>query len=95
MPKSPAATLSQLEKTLPVVFPHHPAALFLAVVLKWRYVSLGSITAALAMPFLLGVAGRSWPFILLSMAMACLIVYRHKDNIKRLREGSEKKIRGG
>ena len=71
------------------------AALFLAVVLKWRYVSLGSLTAALAMPFLLGAAGRSWPFIMLSVAMACLIVYRHRDNIKRLREGSEKKIRGG
>jgi glycerol-3-phosphate acyltransferase PlsY len=71
------------------------AALFLAVVLTWRYVSLGSMTAALAMPFLLGAAGCSWPFIMLSVAMACLIVYRHRDNIKRLREGSEKKIRGG
>ncbi len=69
------------------------AALFLGVVLKWRYVSLGSIIAALAMPFLLGVAGYSLPFIMMSVAMACLIVYRHRDNIKRLRDGSEKKIR--
>ena len=34
MSKSPAATLSLLEKTLPVVFPHHPAALFLAAVVN-------------------------------------------------------------
>ncbi|MBB5347012.1 4'-phosphopantetheinyl transferase superfamily protein [Desulfoprunum benzoelyticum] len=34
MPKSPAATLSLLEKTLPVVFSHHPAALSLAAVVN-------------------------------------------------------------
>jgi glycerol-3-phosphate acyltransferase PlsY len=71
------------------------AALFLGVVLKWRYVSLGSLAAALALPFLLCAAGHSFPFIMLSVAIACLIFYRHRDNIKRLREGSEKKIRGG
>jgi len=71
------------------------AALFLGVVLKWRYVSLGSLAAALALPILLRAAGHSFPFIILSVAIACLIFYRHRDNIKRLREGSEKKIRGG
>ena len=71
------------------------AAIFLAVVLKWRYISLGSITAALAMPLLLGAAGYPCTFILLGAAMAGLVVYRHRDNIKRLREGSEKKMRGG
>jgi glycerol-3-phosphate acyltransferase PlsY len=71
------------------------AALFLGVVLKWKYVSLGSLTASLAMPFLLGAAGYSLPFVILSLATACLIFYRHKDNIQRLRAGSEKKMRGG
>jgi glycerol-3-phosphate acyltransferase PlsY len=71
------------------------AALFLGAVLKWKYVSLGSLTASLAMPFLLGAAGYSLPFIILGLAIACLIFYRHGDNIKRLREGSEKKMRGG
>jgi len=71
------------------------AALFLGMVLKWKYVSLGSLTASLAMPFLLGSAGYSLPFILLSLAIACLIIYRHKDNIQRLLAGSEKKMRGG
>lgn len=71
------------------------AALFLGVVLKWRYVSLGSLAASIVLPVLLGAAGYPFPFISLSLAVACLIVYRHRDNIKRLREGSEKKIRGG
>jgi len=71
------------------------AALFLGVVLKWKYVSLGSLTASLAMPFLLGAAGYSLPFVILSLATASLIFYRHKDNIQRLRAGSEKKMRGG
>jgi glycerol-3-phosphate acyltransferase PlsY len=71
------------------------AVLFLGVVLKWKYVSLGSLTASLAMPFLLGAAGYSSPFIILSLAIAGLIFYRHKDNIQRLRAGSEKKMRGG
>jgi glycerol-3-phosphate acyltransferase PlsY len=71
------------------------AALFLGVVLKWKYVSLGSITASLAMPLLLGAAGYSLPFIILSLATACLIFYRHKDNIQRLRAGTEKKMRSG
>lgn len=71
------------------------AALFLAVVLKWKYVSLGSLASALAMPLLLVAAGYSFPFLILGLAISCLIVYRHKDNIKRLREGSEKKIREG
>src|SRR4030042_54399 len=71
------------------------AALFLAVVLKWKYVSLGSLTASLSMPVLLGAAGSSPAFIVLSLSIASLIFYRHKDNIKRLREGSEKKMGGG
>jgi glycerol-3-phosphate acyltransferase PlsY len=71
------------------------AALFLGVVLMWKYVSLGSLAASLAMPFLLGAAGYSLPLVILSLATACLIFYRHKDNIQRLRAGTEKKMRGG
>jgi glycerol-3-phosphate acyltransferase PlsY len=71
------------------------ATVFLGVVLKWRYVSLGSLAASLAMPLLLGAAGYPFPFIMLSLAVVSLIVYRHRENIKRLREGSEKKIRRG
>ena len=68
------------------------AVLFVLVVMRWKYVSLGSLAASVLMPVLLGAAGYSPPFVGLSLAVACLIFYRHKDNIKRLRQGCEKKI---
>lgn len=71
------------------------ALLFVLVVMKWRYVSLGSLTASLFMPAFLAAAGYSPPVVVLGLAVACLIVYRHRDNIKRLREGCEKKIGRG
>jgi len=65
---------------------------FVLVVMKWRYVSLGSLTASALMPIFLCVLGYPIAYVNLSLAMGCLIFYRHRGNIKRLREGSEKKI---
>lgn len=65
---------------------------FVLVVMKWRYVSLGSLTASALMPIFLCVTGYPIVYVNLSLAMGCLIFYRHRGNIKRLREGSEKKI---
>ena len=65
---------------------------FVLVAMKWRYVSLGSLTASALMPIFLCVAGYPIAYVNLSLAMGCLIFYRHRGNIKRLREGSEKKI---
>ena len=67
-------------------------ALFVLVVMRWKYVSLGSLAASVLMPVLLGAAGYSSAFVGLSLGVAGLIFYRHKDNIKRLRQGCEKKI---
>ena len=65
---------------------------FVLVAMKWRYVSLGSLTASALMPIFLCVAGYPIVYVNLSLAMGCLIFYRHRGNIKRLREGSEKEI---
>ena len=65
---------------------------FVLVAMKWRYVSLGSLAASALMPIFLCVAGYPIAYVNLSLAMGCLIFYRHRGNIKRLREGSEKKI---
>jgi len=65
---------------------------FFLVVLKWKYVSLGSLTAAALMPVFLCLAGYPIVYVNVSLVMGCLIFYRHRDNIKRLREGTEKKI---
>jgi 4'-phosphopantetheinyl transferase EntD len=64
MPKSPAATLSLLEKTLPVVFPYHPAALFLAAVVNpdaYLAQPSGPDTVVLADPELAALAAYTLP----------------------------------
>jgi len=69
----------------------------------WRYVSLSSIIAAVSFPVLLLLSvllidnegwnlSRLWPLVITAVFMAFLIVVRHRDNIKRLLEGSETKI---
>jgi glycerol-3-phosphate acyltransferase PlsY len=71
--------------------------LFILVVLFWRYVSLGSITAAAAMPLLIYFlwAPRHVPppvIMFGSLAVVMLVVYKHDANIQRLVEGAEPKF---
>ena len=66
--------------------------IFILVVMRWKYISLGSLTVSALMPIFLCVAGYPIIYLNLSLIIGCLIFYRHWDNIKRLREGREKKI---
>jgi len=73
------------------------AILFLLVVIFWRYVSLGSVSAAAAMPLLIYFlwAPRHAPplaVIIGTLAMALLIVYKHRGNLQRLVAGTEPKF---
>jgi acyl phosphate:glycerol-3-phosphate acyltransferase len=68
--------------------------LFLLVTGFWRYVSLGSISAAAAMPLLIYLlwAPRHAPPLIVtfgSLAAAVLIIVRHSANLQRLLEGTE------
>jgi glycerol-3-phosphate acyltransferase PlsY len=70
---------------------------FAVTVFLWRYVSLGSLIASAAMPFILlsiayFVRPVSMPGILLSIVICLLIFVKHKSNIQRLLEGKENKI---
>jgi glycerol-3-phosphate acyltransferase PlsY len=70
--------------------------LFLLVVLFWRYVSLGSLSAAAAMPLLvyfLWAPGHAPPLVITLGALfaAALIFYKHEANLQRLLDGSEPK----
>lgn len=58
----------------------------------WRYVSLGSIVAAGAMPALMGIFAESKSYIVLSLIIGGFVIYRHRDNIKRLLEGDENRL---
>ena len=66
--------------------------IFVAVVGIWKYVSLGSLIAAAAMPLLLLLFAFPKPVVLLSIAFALLIFIKHKANIQRLLNGTENKF---
>lgn len=67
--------------------------IFLLVVMKWRYVSLASITAACAMPvFVIVIEHKSFP-TLLAVIIASIIIQKHRDNIERLKAGTERKFK--
>jgi glycerol-3-phosphate acyltransferase PlsY len=79
-----------------------PAALsallfFLIVVAIWRYVSLGSIAAAAAMPLLIYFlwAPHHAPPLIVSFGTlfaSGLVIFKHDANMQRLVEGTEKRF---
>ena len=67
--------------------------LFAVLWLTTRYVSLGSVAATASMPvsvFLL--MGHNWLYTALSAAVAALVIWCHRGNIRRLLTGPEKKF---
>jgi glycerol-3-phosphate acyltransferase PlsY len=69
------------------------AGVFFGVVWKWRFVSLGSLTAAGVMPLLIAILTQSKPLVIASLIIAGLVWYRHGQNIRRLLAGSENRLR--
>jgi acyl phosphate:glycerol-3-phosphate acyltransferase len=70
------------------------ALLFASILAARRYVSLASMVAAGAFPFVLAIEGeRSLALLIASLACAGLIIARHRDNIDRLRKGTEFSLR--
>jgi glycerol-3-phosphate acyltransferase PlsY len=65
--------------------------LFVLIVIKWDFISLGSVISAGAMPLFLILFGKPQPVIIASLIMALLICYKHKENIQRLIKGEERK----
>jgi acyl phosphate:glycerol-3-phosphate acyltransferase len=68
--------------------------LFVICVAYWRYVSLGSVAAAAAMPLLIYFlwAPHHAPPIIIdvgTLAIALLVIYKHDGNLQRLVEGTE------
>jgi glycerol-3-phosphate acyltransferase PlsY len=68
-------------------------SLWAIVVLITRYVSLGSVLAALALPVVTVLLYRGeWVYFGLSMLICVLVVGRHHSNIRRLLAGTESKL---
>jgi acyl phosphate:glycerol-3-phosphate acyltransferase len=77
-------------------------AVWIAVVLLWRYVSLASICAAAAFPIALALGMLAvehwhptslWPLLIAAVAIPVLVIVRHRENLRRLATGTESKIR--
>lgn len=66
---------------------------FLIVLFTTHYMSLSSILALFSFPFVLAlVASPGWMEVALSSTLAFLVIFRHKENIKRLIRKEEKKF---
>ena len=68
--------------------------LFLVVVFAFRRVSLGSVASAAAFPFFAFVLHEySEPeHLLLILALSLLVLWKHRENIRRLLAGTEPKL---
>ena len=68
------------------------AAAFLAVTWRTRYVSIGSLTASVLLVPLLYVMGSPTSTLMGASAAAGLIICRHRGNLARLGEGTERRL---
>jgi len=57
-----------------------------------RYVSLASIVAAVILPFAVCLWGGSATMTGVMTALSLLAIYKHKANIQRLRDGTERRV---
>ena len=92
--KGVATTIGVLFGTMPIV-----AAAYLLVwaacFLIWRYVSISSLAAAVAVPVAQMVDHRTSAEMTLGIALTLLIIVRHRSNIARLLHGEEHRARFG
>ncbi|MBW7957296.1 MAG: glycerol-3-phosphate 1-O-acyltransferase PlsY [Deltaproteobacteria bacterium] len=70
------------------------AAVFVVAAALKKYVSLASMLSAAAMPVFLYLIKDAREYAPLGLAIAVLIIIKHKDNIKRLASGTENRIGG-
>jgi glycerol-3-phosphate acyltransferase PlsY len=68
-------------------------AIFVIVLMSWRYVSLASITAAAFMPLFTTLMYRNPIFVAMSIVISVIVILKHHENIKRLRNGTESKFK--
>jgi len=65
---------------------------FVIIVASFRYVSLGTLLAALCVPLGALMLGYPRTAVLAALVIAAIIVGRHHENIARLRAGTESRL---
>ena len=66
--------------------------LWFTIVYMTRYVSLGSVVAGVITPILAALFAYPMEYIVFTVIAALLVIVRHRENIKRLMNGTENKI---
>jgi glycerol-3-phosphate acyltransferase PlsY len=69
------------------------ATVFIITVAISRFISLGSVMAAMSAPLLILLFNHPQPVFLATLFIAALIIWRHRTNIKRLLDGSESRFK--
>jgi glycerol-3-phosphate acyltransferase PlsY len=67
-------------------------AIWIVVFLLTRYASVASIVTAVSLPFLGLALGEPWPVIVFAAIAAVAVLLLHKENIARLRAGTESRF---
>jgi acyl phosphate:glycerol-3-phosphate acyltransferase len=66
-------------------------AIFILVIMITRYVSLGTIVAAIAIPVSMFILKYDTGYIIFGLAVCFILIWKHIPNIKRLMKGKESK----
>lgn len=76
-----------------------PLALFISLAI-WlfvftvsNYVSLASIISLIFFPIITSIFNYSVYTTISSVAISCIVIYKHKENIRRLMKGEENKVK--
>jgi glycerol-3-phosphate acyltransferase PlsY len=67
-------------------------AVFLGSVWMTRYISVGSILAAVALPPIAYATGSPMPVLAVAMIASMIILVRHRTNLARVLAGTEQRI---
>ncbi len=68
---------------------------WLATFVLFRYASVSSLAAAVALPVLCAVLGEPWPTVTFAAAASAAVILLHRQNIGRLFRGTESRFSRG
>ena len=71
------------------------AVVWCALFLVFRYASVASMGAGVALPVVAWAFGEPWPVIVFASLTGGVVVVLHRANIRRLREGTESRFHFG
>ena len=69
-------------------------ALFIVVVYFTRYVSLGSLCAAVVLPVVMALLDMPHPYLYMAFFISVVVFHAHRQNIRRLFSGQEPRFGG-